>query len=319
MNNLYPLLLHPIPKEILWGGNRLKEHYGKSAPFARIAESWELTVRQDAMSTIANGACCGMSLADYIAENGCGVVSASYTGDRFPLLIKFIDACDRLSIQVHPDDAYGLTHEGELGKTEMWYIVEADKGAQLVYGLKDGITAADFADAVRKGCIGDTLRYVDVHAGETYFIPAGQVHAIGAGTLIAEIQQNSNVTYRVYDYDRRQADGTLRQLHTDKALDVVKIRTDAELDALRFAASCGDDGEIAACSYFRVRKTDGRDLTLRTTSSFLSLLCTDGEGEILCAGEHYPIRRGDSYFIPRGCAECTLTGSAVVLISEVSE
>ena len=318
MNTLYPLLLTPVPREVLWGGNRLKEHYGKRAPFARIAESWELSVRKDAMSTIANGVCRGMSLEDYIAENGCGVVSETYTGDRFPLLIKFIDACDRLSIQVHPDDAYGLTHEGELGKTEMWYIVEADEGAQLVYGLKEGITAADFADAVRRGCIGDTLRYVDVHAGETYFIPSGQVHAIGAGILIAEIQQNSNVTYRVYDYDRRQADGTLRQLHTDKALDVVKIRTDAELNALRFAASRCDDGELAACSYFRVRKTDGRDLCLPATDSFLSLLCTDGTGEILCEGERYPIRRGDSYFIPRGCAECTLTGSAVVLISEVT-
>ncbi len=143
-------------------------------------------------------------------------------GDRFPLLIKFIDAADRLSIQVHPDYEYSLREENELGKTEMWYIVEAEPGAQLVYGLKDGITKDAFA-AVKDGRVQDTLRYVDVHPGDVYFIPAGQIHAIGAGILIAEIQQSSNVTYRVYDYDRRGADGSLRPLHTAKALDVVQI------------------------------------------------------------------------------------------------
>ena len=319
MKTVYPLLLQPVPREILWGGSRLKERYHKTAPFERLAESWELCVRADAMNTIANGSFRGKTLAEYIAAHGNSVVSRSYDGAAFPLLIKFIDACDRLSIQVHPDDAYGMAHEGESGKTEMWYIVEAEPGAQLVYGLKDGITAEAFADAVRDGRISETLRFVDVRAGETYFIPSGQLHAIGAGILIAEIQQNSNTTYRVYDYDRRQADGSLRPLHTDKALDVVKIRTDAEIDALRFAASRGEADELAACAYFRVRKFTGGVIRLIAEDSFLSLLCTDGEGEILCDGERYPIRRGDSYFIPRGCAECTLTGNAVVLISEAAE
>ncbi len=320
MNPLYPLLLSPVSKEILWGGSRLKGRYHKTAPFEKLAESWELTLRPDAENRIVNGAYSGMTLGEFISACGNAVVTPDYDGDCFPLLIKFIDACDRLSIQVHPDDAYGMEHEGEPGKTEMWYIVEADPGAQLVYGLKPGITAEDFAAAVHTGKISETLRFVDVRPGEVYFIPSGQVHAIGAGILIAEIQQNSNITYRVYDYDRRQADGSLRQLHTDKALDVVKIRTEEEIRALRFARSCGDTDEVAACSYFRVRKIDtaAAGAVLETAGSFLSVLCLDGEGEIRCEGETYSIRRGDSYFIPRGCAACTVTGNVSALISETN-
>jgi len=321
MNMLYPLRLTAVSKEILWGGDRLKRCFGKSAPFARIAESWELTVRSAEMNLIGNGPCTGMTLADYISENGNETVSPHYDGTRFPLLIKFIDAADRLSIQVHPDDSYAIPNEGELGKTEMWYIVEADPGAQLVYGLKDGLSAADFAEAVHSGCIGDTLRYTEVHKGETYFIPAGQVHAIGAGILIAEIQQSSNVTYRVYDYDRRQADGTLRQLHTDKALDVVKIRSDEEIDAIRYANAAPEETLLAACPFFRVRRFDAGHLprTVTPADSFIHLLCVEGAGEIVCGSETYALAAGDSYFIPRGCAPCTVTGDAVILLSETEE
>lgn len=326
MNSLYPLKLTPTVKEILWGGHKLKESYHKSAPFEKLAETWELTVRAQEMNIIENGPAAGQTLENYIRENGLGTVSPGYDGTRFPLLIKFIDACDRLSIQVHPDDAYGLANEGELGKTEMWYIVEAEPGASLVYGLKDGLSAEDFAEAVHAGRIGETLRSVEVHAGETYFIPSGQIHAIGAGILIAEIQQNSNVTYRVYDYDRRQADGSLRQLHTEKALDVVKIRTDAEIDAIRYANAddCGTEHrttELAACPYFRVRRLSKEDLpaSVTPTDSFIHLLCVDGEGEIRADGVVYPVIKGDSYFLPRGCGECRLAGSMTVLLSETTE
>lgn len=323
MTSLYPLKLIPAAKEILWGGHKLKDSYHKSAPFEKLAETWELTVRPQEMNIIENGAAAGQTLEDYIRENGLGTVSPGYDGERFPLLIKFIDACDRLSIQVHPDDAYGLANEGELGKTEMWYIVEAEPGASLVYGLKDGLSAEDFAEAVHAGRIGETLRSVEVHAGETYFIPSGQIHAIGAGILIAEIQQNSNVTYRVYDYDRRQADGSLRQLHTEKALDVVKIRTDAEIDEIRYANadSCSTETELAACPYFRVRRFSTEKLPASVTpaDSFIHLLCVDGEGEIRSNGVVYPVIKGDSYFLPRGCGECCLSGSMTVLLSETTE
>lgn len=321
MNTFYPMKLIPVSREILWGGRKLKDYYHKNAPFEKLAESWELTVREKEMNTIANGAFAGLTLAEFIRQNGTATVSPHYDGERFPLLIKFIDAADRLSIQVHPDDAYSLAHEGELGKTEMWYIVEAEPGAQLVYGLADGVSAGDFADAVRRGEIARTLKSVEVHAGETYFIPSGQVHAIGAGILIAEIQQNSNVTYRVYDYDRRQADGTLRELHTDKALDVVRVRSAAEIDAIRFAHTDHSGTELAACPFFRVRRLTAENLpcTLRPADSFLHLLCVDGEGTICMDGVQYPIVRGDSYFLPRGCGDCTLEGAPTLLVSETME
>ncbi len=313
----YPLSLLPVSREILWGGRRLKDAYGKSAPFEKLAESWELTVRPDGQSRIRNGFFAGMTLGDYLAKDPT-LVSPRYAGERFPLLIKLIDAADRLSVQVHPDDRYALPHEGELGKTEMWYIVEAQPGARLVYGLKDGVTREAFAEAVRAGRTMETLREVEVHAGETYFIPSGQIHAIGAGILIAEIQQSSNVTYRVYDYDRRQADGSLRQLHTEKALDVTRIRTEAEIDALRFAHGAHAPTTLADCAYFRVDKP-ALPAALDAADGFLALLCVGGEGAIECEGERYPIRRGESYFIPCGTAPCTLTGSAEILVSRSYE
>jgi len=318
MKTLYPLRLVPVSKEILWGGHKLKDSYNKTAPFEKLAESWELTVREQEMNRIDNGICRGMTLEEFIRENGNDVVSPDYDGSRFPLLIKFIDAADRLSIQVHPDDEYSLAHEGELGKTEMWYIVDAEPGAQLVYGLREGITAEEFKKAVQDGRIAKTLRFQDVHPGETYFIPSGQIHAIGAGILIAEIQQNSNITYRVYDYDRRQADGSLRQLHTEKALEVTKIRTDAEIDAIRFSHSDKSGTELAACPFFRVRKLTASDTpaVIEPKDSFIHLLCTEGEGELRTDSESYKLRRGDSYFLPCGCVSCTLTGSATVLLSE---
>ena len=320
MTELYPMLLTPVSKEILWGGKKLKDAYNKTAPFEKLAESWELTVRQDGMNVIANGQHAGTTLGEYINEAGYSVVSANMR-DRFPLLIKFIDAADRLSIQVHPDNEYALREENELGKTEMWYIVESEPGAQLVYGLKDGITKKEFAAAVKTGKVQDILHYVDVHPGEVYFIPAGQIHAIGAGILIAEIQQNSNVTYRVYDYDRRGTDGSLRPLHTEKAIDVVQIRTEEEIRALRFSDATGDPTEIASCAFFCVRKLNltAEPITLTAKDSFLSLLCTDGTGTIQMGDSTYPICKGDSYFVPRGCPLISLTGTATVLVSETKE
>lgn len=311
MQNLYPFLLKPIPREIVWGGHALKDRYHKSAPFDKLAESWELSVRPEAQSVIANGTRTGETLASVLTEMGEDEKS-------FPLLIKFIDACDRLSIQVHPDDDYAQAHEGELGKTEMWYIIEAKPGAQLVYGLKSGVTAEDFADAVQNGNIEDTLHFVDVHPGETYFIPSGQLHAIGAGILLAEIQQNSNITYRVYDYNRRQADGSLRALHTAQALETVKLRTEEEIQSLRFAHDQPRGMDLAACDYFHVWKIDSSTLpyTLTAASGFIHLLCISGEGVIECDNLSYPVHAGDSYFIPRGCPSCSLKGAFTALLSE---
>jgi len=316
----YPILLTPVSKEIIWGGDRLKREYNKKADFDKLAESWELTVRSDGMNTAANGPLAGLTLGE-ITESGDMLGTACEGSDRFPLLIKFIDARDNLSIQVHPDNEYALRNENEYGKTEMWYIMEADEGAKLVYGLKDGCTLSEFAEAVKNDETESRLNYVDVRKGDVYFIPAGQVHAIGRGILIAEIQQNSNVTYRVYDYKRRQADGSLRPLHTEKALDVIRLRTKEEMDALQFSKNAGDPSLLCACDYFTVRKfsiTDTLEIPV-TDDSFVSLLVLDAENAVLHHGnESFAIAKGESWFLPAGLGTVTVSGKAEILASSVS-
>jgi len=321
----YPMLLRPISKEIIWGGDKLKKEYNKTAPFEKLAESWELSVRDNEMCVIENGEFAGMMLSEYIDTDSLSVLGtnpAKY--DRFPLLIKFIDACDRLSIQVHPDNEYSLSVEGELGKTEMWYIVDAEPGAKLVYGLVDGCTVSDLADAVRTGTVESKMNFVDVKPGEVYFIPSGQVHAIGAGILIAEIQQNSNITYRVYDYNRRQADGSLRQLHTEKALDVIKVRTEDEIDKIRFSVDCNTSGELlCSCEYFTSAKyssTADNDVVINSDeSSFVSVLVLEAKDSAIVTDTYtYPIRKGESYFIPAGCGDIIITGNATVIATTVN-
>ena len=322
----YPLLLRPVSKEIMWGGNILKREYNKTAPFENIAESWELTVRENEMCVIANGEYADMTLGEYIDADKAGILGTNIEKyDRFPLLIKFIDANDKLSIQVHPDNEYSLTNENELGKTEMWYIMAAEAGAKLVYGLKDGCSLNEFRQAVADGKTEEMLNFVDVHPGEVYFIPSGQVHAIGAGILIAEIQQNSNVTYRVYDYNRRQADGSLRQLHTEKALDVIKLRSTEEIDEIRFALPDNAEGceLLCSCEYFTSRKyvtdADSTAILYADDKSFISLLVLDADSaDISMDGTEYRIKKGESYFIPAGAGNISISGKAEVIASVIN-
>lgn len=326
----YPLLMRPVSKEILWGGDKLKKEYAKNAPFEKIAESWELTVRKDGMSVIANGEYAGMTLEQYVALGRTDILGTNCKKyDRFPLLIKFIDAADNLSVQVHPDDAYALPKENEFGKTEMWYIMDAEPGAKLVYGLAEGCTIDEFARAVEEGRVEEKLNYVEVHRGEVYFIPSGQVHAIGAGILIAEIQQNSNITYRVYDYNRRQSDGSLRQLHTDKALDVIKIRSDAEIEAIRLEkAKTSGRGmtyseALCACEYFASDKyTTSKDnvaVIHVDDTSFVSVLVLESEdGHLEMGDELLPLHRGDSYFIPAGKTDVRISGKSEIIATKIN-
>ena len=234
-------------------------------------------------------------------------------GDRFPLLIKLIDAEADLSIQVHPDDEYALSHTDDMGKTEMWYIVDAKPGAKLIYGLKRKYTRDELKTAIAAGTLESLMNYVEVKSGETYFIPSGLVHAIGAGILIAEIQQNSNITYRVYDYNRRQPDGSLRQLHIEPALDVIE-RFDPE------AVKVEKTGDvIASCKYFEVRAIalDGEKTVCAGEESFIHLMITDGECEIICAGEKISTKKGGSVFVAAASGNVTLKGNATVIVSSL--
>lgn len=316
--HIYPLKLSYVAKTALWGGRTLKDKYGKTYDGDKLAETWELACRTPKeCSAIENGPLAGMLLLDYFEKYGKDLIAKGFTGDRFPLLIKWIDAADRLSVQVHPDDAYAAAHENDPGKTEMWYIAEAEEGARLIYGLRDGMTASDFRRAVEEGKIGSAMRELPVRRGETYFIPSGMLHAIGAGIVIAEIQQNSDLTYRVYDYERRGADGKLRELHVAKALDVVRPFTEKEVDAIRFSRGKSED-TLAACPYFRVKRIKAGEKHLTVTDeSFMHLLCTAGEGTLIYKKERIPVKQGDSFLLPASLGDFFLEGGAEFLLSSL--
>ena len=316
---LKPIKLNPVFKEIIWGGNRLKNEYNKKSDLNNIAESWELTVRPDGMNTINGGEFDGMTMEEYIEKNGESVVS-NKPQPFFPLLIKFIDAEDNLSVQVHPDDEYGLKNANSLGKTEMWYIIDAKPGAQLVYGLKEGVSNEEFAQAITNGKVEEKLNYVNVKKGDVFFIPSGLVHAIGAGILLAEIQQNSNITYRVYDYNRVGKDGKPRELHVNDALNVIVNRNQEEIEKIQFSTNAKNTNTLACCEYFNVEKhnIDGTLSSFTNEESFASLLCLDGEGEITYEGEKFGFSKGDSYFIPANLGEFTINGKLEVIISKIN-
>jgi len=309
----YPMKLKPTLKSALWGGTQLADSWHKAAPGESVAEAWELTVREKEQNLIVNGAYAAKTLNEVLAEHG-EMVGGQHTAERFPLLIKFIDAEQTLSVQVHPDDGYAARVERDSGKTEMWYIVDAAPGAEIVYGLREGVGAEDFRLAVAEDRIRDVLNFHPVRAGECYYIPAGLVHAIGAGILIAEIQQNSDLTYRVYDYDRRGPDGILRELHKEKACDVVCPMDEKEILVKRYAAGPAEVDILAHPIYFQVRKcrcsvgdivqgTVGRD-------SFVHLLCLAGEAEIETADCRVVMTRGDSVFLPAGMGDYRIDGEA---------
>ncbi len=314
---LYPLKLTPAVKEIIWGGSKLKTEYNKKSDFDNIAESWELTVRPDGMNLIENGEYAGMTIGEYIDKATYAVIGSGYNGDRFPLLIKFIDARDRLSIQVHPADEYSLKNENEFGKTEMWYIVDAEEGAELVIGTKPDYSVDAYNKAVAENTVEELFTKVKVKKGDVFFIPAGLVHAIGAGILICEIQQNSNVTYRVYDYGRLGKDGKPRETHVEKARDVIVNYAPADVEKLRFAAASERTPSLlAACDKFTVDKYDFTELALSADAeSFLSLTFIEGSGAIEHNGEKYAFNKGETYYMPAGMGKFTVKSDGATVIT----
>lgn len=316
---LKPLKLQPEFKEIIWGGNRLKAEYNKQSDLSNIAESWELTVRPDGMNRIIGGEYDGLTLEEFIIQNGFGVVTDKEL-DRFPLLIKFIDAQDNLSVQVHPDDEYGLKHANSLGKTEMWYIIDAKPGARLVYGLKEGCTNEMFAQAIKDGKVEEMLNYVNVKKGDVFFIPSGLVHAIGAGILLAEIQQNSNITYRVYDYNRIGKDGKPRELHINDALNVIVNRSQSEIEKIQFSTNVKNVNCLANCKYFKVDKffIDKENWFSTNAESFNSILCLEGKGSITYNNESFELEKGDSYFVPANAGPYQVSGNVEIIVSKIN-
>ncbi len=308
-----PLKLGAITKKIIWGGERLAREYGKGTPGEKLAESWELTCREDGVNRIVGGEFDGTLLSDYLASHK-DAVCAGWDGERFPLLIKLIDAEADLSIQVHPDDEYALARTTDLGKTEMWYIVDAAPDAHIIYGFKEQYSTDEIRAAIEAGTLETLMHYVSVKKGETYFIPSGMVHAICHGILIAEIQQNSNITYRVYDYNRRGADGKLRQLHVDDALAVfAKIPDPLAKGAETDAAS----GLLAGCPFFRVYHHAGAFSRTVGKESFCHLLCLDGKATVAYADGSMTIEKGESVFVPAGTGKIEVSDGADVIVSSL--
>lgn len=304
------LKLKPACKDYLWGGNKLREKYNIESDLEPLAEGWMLSTHKDGPSVITNGDYAGKTLTEYINEKGRSVLGKNCEKfDDFPILIKFIDAKGNLSIQVHPSNEYALKNEGQFGKTEAWYILESEPDAYLYYGFKKEISKEEFKSRIENNTLTEVLNAVKVKKGDLFFIPSGTLHAIGKGIVIAEIQQNSNVTYRVYDYGRLGADGKPRALHIDKALDVTECKppkTDYDFD-----------GHLVKCDYFTTDLISGDYSGNADSGSFVSVLVTDGEGTLTLGNEEYALKKGDSLFIDADSGNFDIHGSAQILLTSV--
>ena len=292
--------LIPECKDNIWGGKKLKEKYGKVTDKNICAESWELSFHKDGPCKLENG----KTLAESVSEADLGYNVKQFT--FFPTLIKFIDAQGDLSVQVHPSDDYALTNENSFGKTEMWYIVEADEGAGIYLGFNRNVTKAEYEDAIKNNTLTELLNFYPVKVGDCYFIPSGTIHAIGKGCLICEIQQNSNLTYRVYDYGRVDANGKQRELHVDKALKVTSLESYKPVEL----------GDLLGVSkYFTVKKIalNGSEHFKTDGSTFNCLTCISGSAEI--NGE--PMKMGDSYFVSANNVSYTISGNAEIITTEI--
>ena len=303
--------LTPSFKDYIWGGGKLKAEFDVR-DMDRVAEAWVLSAHPDGPSYLPDGTPFTAAL-EAMGAAALGDKASEFTD--FPQLIKLIDARDDLSVQVHPSDEYALAHEGQFGKTEMWYILDAEEGAGIYYGFTREVSRDEVEEHIRRNALTALLRFVPVKKGESYFIPAGTIHAIGKGLLIAEVQQNSNVTYRVYDYGRRDAAGNTRPLHVDKALAVASLtRADTDTTPTETAVEGGTFTQLAQCPYFRVTKLDANGtVTVGAEDSFCAVLITAGEGTI----DGQPFGCYDTFFIPADYGEAKLSGEFEAVLSRL--
>ncbi len=316
---MYPIKLNPIFKEIVWGGERLKSDYGYESDLNNIAEAWVLTARNDGDNTVKNGQFSGQSFTELIKNNPQFLGKKGEKYNEFPLLIKFIDAKSDLSIQVHPDDDYAKVHENSLGKTEAWYILDCSDDAELIYGFNKEISKEEFENSIKDNSFLNHVNKVKIKKGDIFFIEAGTLHAIGGGILLAEVQQNCNTTYRVYDYGRL-VNGKPRELHIEKALDVTNT-----LPPVRSAEAEGDkevigDAEVqklCSCEFFTMTslKLNGKYEYNCDEESFLSVLILDGNGSITAGNTAVSVKKGDSIFVPANSGTVVLSGEFNALLS----
>ena len=315
---MYILKLNPVFKDYLWGGTKLRDEYGFQSNLEKLAEGWMLSCHKDGENTIVNGEYKGKSLTEVVKSNPDFLGENGKNFEYFPILIKLIDAKNDLSVQVHPDNEYAMRVEKEYGKTECWYILDCDEGAELIYGFNKSITSEEFKKKIADNTFLEIVNKVKVKKGDLFFIEAGTLHAIGKGILLAEIQQNSNTTYRVYDYGRLGADGKPRELHVKKAIDVTNC-TPPTRSTIPEGELIVEDGYekqlLTKCDLFNVEKVSVSTAytSVADEKSFVSVLVTDGEAKI----DEIEIKKGDSLFIPAGYGNFTITGNAELIITRV--
>ncbi len=316
----YPMKFKPVYKDYIWGG-RYFEKFSRELPQGILAESWELSCHKNGVSVVANGEQAGKTLPEIIKENPGNILGSKFPPDceEIPLLVKFIDANDKLSVQVHPDDPYAAVHEGGLGKNEMWYIVDAQPGARIVAGLKPGVTREILARAAENNGLEECLQEIEVSPGDVINIPAGLMHAIGAGIVIAEIQQTSDITYRVFDYNRVDSKGESRPLHIEKALAVTDYNIcGKEVKApgvkLQLNKDCSKTIYLAN-RYFACERYDiaGSVTEVADGSKFYILICLEGQGTIRTETAQEDIRQGETVLIPAAMGQYTLEGNFTCL------
>ena len=321
MGKLYPLLFEANLHQIVWGGQRLVEWKGVAGDAAvsgPIGESWEVSAVESSPSVVANGPFAGKTLPDVVATDPEGILGkavAKHYGGKMPLLVKFIDAQKDLSIQVHPNDEMASREHGKMGKTEMWYIIDAQPGACIYSGFCKSLTPSEYKRMVQDGTITDALARYEVSEGDVFFIPAGRIHAIGAGCFVAEIQQTSDVTYRIYDFKRKDKNGNYRELHTELAAESIDYTVLPNYRA-EYERTKNEGVQVATCPYFTTAVYDLNEpmtLDYSELDSFVILIAVKGEGTIKANGQEMTFRMGDTILLPATTGEVKVEGEVKFL------
>lgn len=310
---MYILKFHEIYKTPIWGGKKICTYKGVNLDYESVGESWEISAVEDNVSVVANGVDAGTTLTELLARDGARLVGQHVWdkfGTTFPLLIKFIDACDNLSIQVHPNDELAAKRHNSFGKTELWYVIDAEKGAGLYSGFSQAITPDEYVERVANNTIMDVLQFHNTLPGDVYFLPSGRVHAIGKGVLLAEIQQTSNITYRIFDYNRVDKDGNPRELHTELAQDAIDYNLYDNLKT-NYESCPNKPVELVECPYFttnllNINTQCNRNLTHR--DSFVIYMCMRGAVTITAGnGTTATLKQGETCLVPASISDITLS------------
>ncbi|EMF0109559.1 mannose-6-phosphate isomerase, class I [Enterococcus hirae] len=310
-----PMFLKPVFQEKIWGGSRLRSVFGFDIPNDKIGEDWAISAHPHGVSVVENGEYQGQKL-DELWQNHKELFG-NPTEPVFPLLIKILDAEDELSVQVHPDDAYGMKHEGELGKTECWYIIDAEPGAEIIYG-HHAKTREELAEMIQDGRWDDLLKKVPVKKGDFFYVPSGTIHAIGKGIMILETQQSSDTTYRVYDYDRKDANGNTRELHIQQSIDVTTVPAITPQIQMKEVRK-GNSSIVTylETEFFNVYEWDIKGITsFKKQAPYTLATVIDGAGELVVNEKIYPLTKGASFILPNDVTEWTVQGELSIIASE---